>query len=431
MPNSFARTDKHAPVNFKPENYSFVGAYHNGYAFGGARDSKREMLRLLLGKNWRPNGPGDNHCDHCGAAIAFVGVFQHVDGEYIAVGSTCADNRFPLANAEFQMLRKAHRLARARDLKRVEFTTFQGTHPEVDWAMAAKLAEQNGTIRSILADGMRYGSLFDYKLAQLVRLTTPVAALTGNLVPGSNGGQVTSVITVTPEEQAAYDYLRAYTGSSTFLNSLKGQLESKGSLSAKQVACVAKNLPAPGASTPAISTNQDVLPGIYVTSDGAIWKVQPNAAYKAAVKQGRDPQADSSCRVYAKVWRNADGSDVVLADAKDASQTQSWVYVPGAISRLAIDHKMTLEEARRFIALFNQCVRCGRKLEAQKSIDAGIGPVCIRYFQAWGEFTGGDVVGGVVATTTLAEAEASVAAVRATAEEYGDTDIMVEIICLN
>ena len=51
-------------------------------------------------------------------------------------------------------------------------------------------------------------------------------------------------------------------------------------------------------------------------------------------------------------------------------------YAPGAMRTLTADHRMTLEDAKAFGALYGTCCVCGRTLTDEKSISAGIGPVC-------------------------------------------------------
>jgi hypothetical protein len=54
----------------------------------------------------------------------------------------------------------------------------------------------------------------------------------------------------------------------------------------------------------------------------------------------------------------------------------TFVYAPGMMPLLSAKTKMTLEEAKAFGALYGTCCVCGRTLTDEKSIAAGIGPVC-------------------------------------------------------
>lgn len=93
-----------------------------------------------------------------------------------------------------------------------------------------------------------------------------------------------------------------------------------------------------------------VEPGMYRTPDGTIWKVQ------LAVHGSGKP--------YAK--------RLVV----EPGQPGTFVYEPGAITRLRADHRMTLDDAKAFGALYGVCCQCGRTLTDEGSIADGIGPVC-------------------------------------------------------
>lgn len=54
----------------------------------------------------------------------------------------------------------------------------------------------------------------------------------------------------------------------------------------------------------------------------------------------------------------------------------SFEYAAGAIRKLRPEHRMTLEEAKEFGALYGTCCVCGRTLTRESSIAEGIGPVC-------------------------------------------------------
>lgn len=51
-------------------------------------------------------------------------------------------------------------------------------------------------------------------------------------------------------------------------------------------------------------------------------------------------------------------------------------YAAGIVYRLRNEHRMTLEQAKEFGALYGTCCVCGRTLTREESIEAGIGPVC-------------------------------------------------------
>ncbi len=70
--------------------------------------------------------------------------------------------------------------------------------------------------------------------------------------------------------------------------------------------------------------------------------------------------------------------------AKELTQYDdgSWGFeiARGMIFKLRPEHKMTLEEAKEFGALYGTCCVCGRTLTNEASIEAGIGPICASKF---------------------------------------------------
>lgn len=72
-----------------------------------------------------------------------------------------------------------------------------------------------------------------------------------------------------------------------------------------------------------------------------------------------------SGRRYAKVARQDFGSDRVV-----------WEYVRGVVYDLGEEHKVSPEQAAKFGELYGRCIRCGRVLTAEESIERAMGPVC-------------------------------------------------------
>jgi hypothetical protein len=56
----------------------------------------------------------------------------------------------------------------------------------------------------------------------------------------------------------------------------------------------------------------------------------------------------------------------------------SWEYAPGMVARLTEADRLTVEAAAAFGTLYGICAVCGRTLTDEGSIEAGIGPVCIK-----------------------------------------------------
>jgi len=106
--------------------------------------------------------------------------------------------------------------------------------------------------------------------------------------------------------------------------------------------------------------------GVYVMTDGSIVKVQESKANKG--------------RTYAKVWISDVTGERMTLDS-DGSHKGRYEFAAGLIYKVASEgRRMSLDEAKQFITIFRQCARCSRKLSAKKSVEDGIGPVCIKYF---------------------------------------------------
>lgn len=59
-----------------------------------------------------------------------------------------------------------------------------------------------------------------------------------------------------------------------------------------------------------------------------------------------------------------------------------YEFVSGLIHQVRASMKMTKEQAIFYGIRYGRCLRCGRKLKAAKSVEAAIGPVCIRWYGA-------------------------------------------------
>jgi hypothetical protein len=80
-----------------------------------------------------------------------------------------------------------------------------------------------------------------------------------------------------------------------------------------------------------------------------------------------------------KVQRAVHGSGNLYAKILDIG-TGRFEYAPGAIRQIRPEHRMSLEQAKEFGALYGVCCSCGATLTDETSIEAGIGPVCARKF---------------------------------------------------
>jgi hypothetical protein len=102
---------------------------------------------------------------------------------------------------------------------------------------------------------------------------------------------------------------------------------------------------APVAATPLHPVTED---GMYVLG-GTIYKIQWNLAHT---------------NLYAK--------ELVIHEGANAT----FEYAAGMIKNLHAEDKMTLEQAKEYGHLYGVCCKCGATLTDEKSIEAGIGPIC-------------------------------------------------------
>lgn len=94
----------------------------------------------------------------------------------------------------------------------------------------------------------------------------------------------------------------------------------------------------------------EIEDGMYIL-DGVVYKVQ-HAVH-------------GSGRQYAK--RLVAGSP---------GERATFVYAPGVVNRLRPEHRMTMDQAKKWGALYGTCVRCGRVLTREDSIERMMGSTC-------------------------------------------------------
>jgi hypothetical protein len=101
---------------------------------------------------------------------------------------------------------------------------------------------------------------------------------------------------------------------------------------------------------------------MYRTKDGEIFKVQ------IAVHGSGRPYAKKLV-VVEDAERDDDGKIVRPARIR-------FDYANGMVFRLSKEDRLTIEDAKKFGALYGNCVRCGRTLTQEQSIERMMGPVC-------------------------------------------------------
>lgn len=112
-------------------------------------------------------------------------------------------------------------------------------------------------------------------------------------------------------------------------------------------------------------TREPVREGFYLV-DGDILKVQ------IAVH--------GSGRLYAKRLHIDELTDLELdPELRRPGQKVchgTWVYEPGLIKAIRPEHRLTADKAAELGKLYGMCVRCGRTLTKEESIERGMGDIC-------------------------------------------------------
>jgi hypothetical protein len=172
------RDDIHSPSNFDPAEYVYVGAFDSGIldeqiSYDQAAD--RARLMMLLTTDGFPNGNWNTRgtCDHCGANFRYVTVWAHMDGEYIAVGTVCAEERFDLPNrVSFDIKRLKAQAASAAKLRQAD--DFIAAH-----GLAEVIEVDHYITRDILGKLRKYGSISEAQVNLLRKLHREAAERAG------------------------------------------------------------------------------------------------------------------------------------------------------------------------------------------------------------------------------------------------------------
>ncbi len=110
------------------------------------------------------------------------------------------------------------------------------------------------------------------------------------------------------------------------------------------------------------TVDKRVAPGVYELPTGEIYVVKLNRA---------------KTRVYAKRLVEVDSERL----SKENKRVKfDFEYESGAIFRIEPDHLMGIERAKQLMIQYGRCIVCGRRLKVAESVERGIGPVCIKYF---------------------------------------------------
>jgi hypothetical protein len=119
----------------------------------------------------------------------------------------------------------------------------------------------------------------------------------------------------------------------------------------------------PATATPvAVKEVTVTQPGVYEHPTDGIYIVKPN---------------QQKTRLYAKRLVEITGNR--LTEADEVVQID-FEYEQGAVYKLTPEMKMPLERAKELTVRYGRCIVCGAHLTDAKSVERGIGPVCIKSF---------------------------------------------------
>ena len=162
------RNDVHRPAELVTENYSHVITFDNnpgGDDWTPSEHAHRVKEIALKAIEAEPRAAtwqrGIWQCHHCGAHIRYGAVLRHVNGEAIAVGETCLENRFERATGEFHALRKQAQLDREKQRIVNARREWREEYPQAAWLddETAVEAVGNGYIWDLHRKLRLYGSL--------------------------------------------------------------------------------------------------------------------------------------------------------------------------------------------------------------------------------------------------------------------------------
>jgi hypothetical protein len=162
-------------------------------------------------------------------------------------------------------------------------------------------------------------------------------------------------------------FLQKYEGHFAFLRDMKKLAATPGAaFTARQLDaienCMRREQPQRDGFNP-----QDLEPGVYAIArgdeDADIYKVKYN-------KQ--------KTRKYASRLVPISGTRL---NEEDERVQWDWQYEPSAITKIRPYQRMGEDEAKHFGIKYGICAACGRPLSDAKSVENGIGPVCIKHFR--------------------------------------------------
>lgn len=359
------RTDSHRPAEAKFEEYSYVGYFDRNRPYGhldrlealglatphqlDTLARMRALQQTVRSSTHRGNYASKGTCDHCGVHFRYAVAFRHdPTGDVIVTGEQCAEERFGYTRDEWEakQLRSQARTADA-------LAAFIEEYPDLEVMLSPAAADRVHGILGDMASKLRkYGSLSVKQVAFARRL---IAESKGEApVPTAGSG--------TPPSEKQLAFLRTLCDERGLdFDSIADGLDRR-SASAKIDEVKAMDRPGREGEGEARSIlDRLVIPaGRYAiaSSDGG-WEFY---------QVDRPDEGKWAGYVFLSRLHGAPG---------DWSRVAVRDLVQKSVVFTAIDED-TMAAAVAFGRESGECSQCGSPLSNQKSIDAGIGPVCAK-----------------------------------------------------
>ena len=150
------RTDIHAPKNFDPQHYSFIGLIYIGSLDDAWSDPSDPEARDFIDKHKHVGVYGLGQCDHCGAHHTYCWIW-HYEGPgthgWISVGGDCAHGRFQCPDrATFELATMRRKVAGIREYGKKSAAVRAILEDQPELAEAIEWANEADTAYTTLAE---------------------------------------------------------------------------------------------------------------------------------------------------------------------------------------------------------------------------------------------------------------------------------------
>ena len=129
----------------------------------------------------------------------------------------------------------------------------------------------------------------------------------------------------------------------------------------------------PAVELPIAKKAEPLVPGVYELADGRIYVVKPTREDKSRLYAKRLVELNGDYRTTEA------GSRVDFEFQYEKGAIASWENGE-LVFHIHLSDRMSIERAKELITLYGRCIACNRHLKAAKSVEQGIGPVCVKQF---------------------------------------------------